>query len=242
MPYYSYYYSFDWSYIALVLPCLILTLWASAQVNSTFKKYSQQMSSREITGAQAAQHVLQSNDVYGVRIERVSGNLTDHYDPKSNVIRLSDSVYDSSSTAAIGVACHEAGHAVQYSQDYFPIKIRAAIIPVTNFGSKLAMPLILLGLLFSTPGSFSNTLIYVGIACFGLSFVFQLITLPVEFNASRRAMEAIEQSDLLTQVEYKGARKTLNAAAMTYVAATAVSLAQLLRLIMLFSGRNRRRD
>lgn len=242
MPYYSYYYGFDWTYIALVLPCLILSLWASAQVNSTFKKYSQQMSSRGITGAQAAQRVLQSNGVYGVRIERVSGNLTDHYDPKSNVIRLSDSVYDSPSTAAIGVACHEAGHAVQYSQDYFPIKIRAAIIPVTNFGSKLAMPLILLGLLFSTLGSFSNTLIYVGIACFGLSFVFQLITLPVEFNASRRAMEAIEQSDLLTQVECKGARKTLNAAAMTYVAATAVSLAQLLRLIMLFGGRNRRRD
>lgn len=242
MPYNSYYYGFDWTYIILVLPCVIFSLWASARVNSTFKKYSQQISSRRITGAQAAQRVLQNHGVYGVRVERISGNLTDHYDPKSNVIRLSDNVYDNASTAAIGVACHEAGHAVQYSQDYFPIKIRAAIIPITNFGSKLAMPLILLGLLFSALGSFSNALVYIGIACFGLSLVFQLVTLPVEFNASRRAMDAIEQSELLTQDECNGARKTLSAAAMTYVAATAVSLAQLVRLIALFGGRGRRRD
>lgn len=242
MPYYPYYYGFDWTYIVLVLPCLILSLWASARVNSTFKKYAQQISARRITGAQAAQRVLQSNGVYGVRIERVSGNLTDHYDPKTNVIRLSDSVYDDPSTAAIGVACHEAGHAVQYAQEYFPIKIRAAIIPITNFGSKLAMPLILLGLLFSAFGSFSNTLVYIGIACFALSLIFQLVTLPVEFNASRRAMEAIEQSELLTQEERKGARKTLSAAAMTYVAATAVALAQLVRLIALFGGRGRRKN
>lgn len=242
MPYYPYYYGFDWTYIVLVLPCLILSLWASARVNSTFKKYAQQISARRITGAQAAQRVLQSNGVYGVSIERVSGNLTDHYDPKTNVIRLSDSVYDDPSTAAIGVACHEAGHAVQYAQEYFPIKIRAAIIPITNFGSKLAMPLILLGLLFSAFGSFSNTLVYIGIACFALSLIFQLVTLPVEFNASRRAMEAIEQSELLTQEERKGARKTLSAAAMTYVAATAVALAQLVRLIALFGGRGRRKN
>lgn len=243
MPYYSsFYYGFDWTYLVLVLPCLILSLWASARVNSTFRKYSNQISARRITGAQAAQRVLQSNGVTNVRIERVNGNLTDHYDPKTNIIRLSDSVYDSPSTAAIGVACHEAGHAVQYSAGYFPIRIRAAIIPVTNFGSKLAMPLILLGILFSAFGSFSNTLVYVGIACFGLSLIFQLVTLPVEFNASRRAMEAIEQGEMLTPEERKGARKTLSAAAMTYVAATAVSLAQLVRLIAIFGGRRSRRD
>lgn len=238
MPYF-YYYGFDWTYLVLVLPCLILSLWASARVNSTFKRYSQQQSVRRLTGAQAAQRVLFGNGVRDVRIERVSGNLTDHYDPKTNVIRLSDSVYDSTSTAAIGVACHEAGHAVQYAQHYAPIKLRAAIIPITNFGSRLAMPLILLGFLLSAFASFSYGLVYLGIACFGLSLVFQLITLPVEFNASRRALQAIEQSDLLTEEEMKGARKTLSAAAMTYVAATAVSLAQLLRLLLLFGGRSR---
>lgn len=239
MPYYSYYYGFDWTYLLIVLPCLILSLWASAKVNSTFKRYEKQLSSRRITGAEAAKRVLQQNGVWGVRIERVSGKLTDHYDPKTNVIRLSDSVYDSTSTAAIGVACHEAGHAVQYAEDYFPIKIRAAIIPITNFGSKLAMPLILLGILLSALGSFSSVLVYLGIAAFALSLVFQLITLPVEFNASRRALAAIEQGELLTAEERKGAKKTLSAAAMTYVAATAVSLAQLARLIILFGGRGR---
>ncbi len=230
---------FDYTYLILVLPCVLLAMWASANVNSTFQKYSQQLSSRRITGAQAAQRVLSSNGVAGVRIERVSGNLTDHFDPKTNVIRLSDSVYDSTSTAAIGVACHEAGHAVQYAQNYAPIKLRAAIIPVTNIGSKLAMPLILLGLLFSFGG---YTLVYLGIACFGLSLVFQLVTLPVEFNASRRAMNAIVSAGILTDEEQRGARKTLTAAAMTYVAATAVALAQLLRLIVLFGGNHRRRD
>ena len=240
MPYYSYYYGFDWTYLVLVLPCILISLWASARVNSTFKKYSQQLSYRRITGAQAAQRVLQANGVSGVRIEHISGNLTDHFDPRTNVIRLSDNVYDSTSTAAIGVACHEAGHAVQYAQEYAPIKLRAAIIPITNFGSKLAMPLILLGLLFSTFGNFSTALLYIGIACFGLSLVFQLVTLPVEFNASHRALSAIESGQLLTEEELRGAKKTLSAAAMTYVAATAVSLAQLLRLITLFGGRRRR--
>ncbi len=235
-----YYYGFDFLYVFLVLPCLLLSLWASANVKSTFKKYAKQMSSRRFTGAQAAQQVLSANGVYGVRIDRVSGNLTDHYDPRDNVIRLSDSVYDSTSTAAIGVACHEAGHAVQYAQNYAPIKLRAAIIPITNIGSKLAMPLILLGLLFEVLGYVSTFFIYLGIAAFGLSVVFQLITLPVEFNASRRAMKAIEGSNLLTQEEQVGARKTLTAAALTYVAATAVALAQLLRLLVLFG--NRRRD
>ena len=238
-----YYYGFDWTYVVLVLPCLTLSMWASANVNSTFKKYSGQLSSRRITGAQAAQRVLMANGVQGVKIQRVSGNLTDHYDPRTNVIRLSDNVYDNTSTAAIGVACHEAGHAVQYAQSYAPIKLRAAVIPVTNLGSKLAMPLILIGLLLSYLGNISYMLVYAGIACFGLSLVFQLVTLPVEFNASRRALAAISSGNLLTEEEQKGARKTLTAAALTYVAATATALAQLLRLLVLFGGRgNRRRD
>ena len=236
------YYYFDWTYIVLVLPCIILSLWASSNVNSTFKRYSRQFSARRITGAQAAQRVLSANGVNGVRIERVSGNLTDHYDPRSNVIRLSDSVYDSTSTAAIGVACHEAGHAVQYAQNYAPIKLRAAVIPATNLGSKLAMPLILIGVLLSASLEISYSLVYLGIACFGLSLVFQLITLPVEFNASRRAMRAISDVNILTEEEQRGARKTLTAAALTYVAATAVALAQLLRLLMIFGGGRRRRD
>lgn len=238
MPYF-YYYGFDFTYLVLVLPFMLLSLWASMRVNSTFKRYASQLSSRRITGAQAAQRVLQSNGVYGVQIARVSGNLTDHYDPRTNTIRLSDSVYDSASTAAIGVACHEAGHAVQYANNYGPIKLRAAIIPVTNIGSKLAMPLIILGILLSTLGTLSYTLVYVGIACFGLSLVFQLITLPVEFNASRRAISAIESGNILTQEELIGAKKTLSAAAMTYLAAAAVSFTQLLRLILLFGGRRR---
>ena len=236
-----YYYGFDWTYLVLVLPFIILSMWASSNVNSTFKKYAKQYSLRRLTGADAAQRVLSANGVSGVRIERISGNLTDHYDPRTNVIRLSDSVFSSTSTAAIGVACHEAGHAVQYAQSYAPIKIRAAIIPITNFGSKLAMPLILLGTVLPIIGEFSYVLVYIGIACFGLSVLFQLITLPVEFNASRRAMEAIQSAGLLTDEEQKGAKKTLKAAAMTYVAATATALAQMLRLIIIFRGRGRRR-
>ena len=238
MPY-NYGYGIDMTYIILVLPFILLSMWASSNVNSTFKKYAKQLSSRHITGAEAAQRVLYAHGIRDVRIERVAGNLTDHYDPKSNVIRLSDGVYDNTSTAAIGVACHEAGHAVQYAQNYAPIKLRAAIIPVTNIGSKLAMPLILIGVLLSAFGSLSYGLVYLGIACFSLSLIFQLVTLPVEFNASRRAMQTIESANLLTEEEQKGAKKTLKAAALTYVAATAVSLMQLLRLIMLFGGRRR---
>ena len=232
---------FDWTYVVFILPFVILSLWASSNMNSTFHKYSKVHSIRRITGAEAAQRVLSANGVSGVRIERVRGNLTDHYDPRSNVIRLSDSVYSSTSTAAIGVACHEAGHAVQYAKNYAPIKLRAAVIPATNLGSKLAMPLILLGVLFSAFADASYTLVYAGIACFGLSLVFQLITLPVEFDASRRAMHAISSANILTAEEQRGAKKTLTAAAMTYVAATAVALMQLLRLIMIFGG-GRRRD
>ena len=237
MPYF--FYGFDWTYLVLVLPCMIFAMIASSNENKTFQKYATQYSQRRLTGAEAAQRVLAQNGITSVRIERVAGNLTDHYDPRTNVIRLSDSVYTSTSTAAIGVACHEAGHAVQYAQNYAPIKLRSAIIPLTNIGSRLAMPLILLGILFGAAGVFSDALINLGIAAFGLSFLFQVITLPVEFNASRRAMEAIESANLLTQEEQAGARKTLNAAAMTYVAATAVALAQLLRLLAIF-GRRRR--
>ena len=237
MPYYGF--GIDMSYVILVLPCILLSLWASSNVNSTFKKYSRQFSSRGLTGAEAARRVLSAHGVGNVRIERVSGNLTDHYDPRTNVIRLSDNVFGNTSTAAIGVACHEAGHAVQYAQGYAPIKLRAAIIPVTNFSSRLAMPLILIGLLLAAFGNLSVLFIDLGIACFGLSLVFQLVTLPVEFNASNRALRAIADSHLLTEDEQAGARKTLRAAALTYVAATAVAFAQLLRLILLFG---RRRD
>lgn len=236
MPFF-YYYGIDWTYIVLVLPCVIFALIASAMVKTTFNRYSRQLSVRHITGAEAARQVLLGNGVTNVRIERVSGDLTDHYDPKANVIRLSDSVYDSTSTAAIGVACHEAGHAAQYAHKYAPIHLRAAIIPVTNIGSMLAMPLILIGLLFVSESATSSGFVYAGIACFGLSAVFQLITLPVEFNASRRAMAAIREGNILTEEEQRGARRTLTAAAMTYVAALAVSLAQLLRLILIFGGR-----
>ena len=240
MPYY--FYGFDRTYIVLVLPCLILSLWASSNVSRTFRRYSTQYSLRRITGADAAQRVLRANGVQGVRIERVGGSLTDHFDPRTNVIRLSDDVYGSTSTAAIGVACHEAGHAVQYAKHYAPIKLRAAVIPITNIGSKLAMPLIILGLVLSFAENASYFFVYLGIACFSLSLLFQLVTLPVEFNASRRAMDAIAGSELLTQEEQKGARKTLSAAAMTYVAATAVSLAQVLRLLAIFGRSRDRRD
>ena len=235
-----YFYGIDSSYLILVLPCILLSLWASANVNSTFKKYSRQFSSRRITGAEAALRVLHANGITNIRIDRINGNLTDHFDPTSNVIRLSDGVYDNTSTAAIGVACHEAGHAVQYADGYYPIKLRAAIIPVTNFGSRLAMPLIIIGLLLSAFASVSNFLVYLGIACFSLSLIFQLITLPVEFNASRRALQAIDSGELLTSDERRGAKATLTAAALTYVAATAVAFAQLVRLLALFGVRRRR--
>ena len=234
-----YFYGFDTTYLYLVLPCIILSLWASANVKNTFRRYAQQLSSRHITGAMAAERVLRANGVSGVRIEQVGGDLTDHYDPRTNTIRLSDGVYSSTSTAAIGVACHEAGHSVQYAHNYAPIKLRAAIIPITNIGSRLAMPLIVIGLVLAFLESFSYLFIYLGIACFGLSLVFQLVTLPVEFNASRRAMKAISDAELLTAEEQRGAKKTLTAAALTYVAATALALAQLLRIISIF-GRRRR--
>ena len=234
-----FYYGFDLTYLILVLPFVIFSLWASSNVNRTFKRYSNVYNHRGLTGAQAAERVLHSHGIDNVRIEHVQGNLSDHYDPKANVIRLSNDVYGSTSAAAIGVACHEAGHAVQYAQNYGPIKLRAAIIPVTNIGSMLAMPLIMLGLVLNFLTEVSFVFVYIGIACFGLSLLLQLITLPVEFNASRRAISAISDAGLLNEEELDGAKKTLRAAALTYVAAAAVSLMQFLRLIMLFGGRRR---
>lgn len=230
----GYYYMSNYYYIILVLPMVILSMIASARVNSAFKKYSQVMSSRRITGSQAAFEILRYYGITNVQIERVSGNLTDHFDPKSNVIRLSDKVYNSTSVAAIGVACHEAGHAAQYAQGYSPIKIRNTILPLANIGSKAGIPLAILGLVLSF-----EPLALAGIIFFSFAVIFQLVTLPVEFNASKRAITVIGEVDLLNEEEKKGAKSVLSAAAMTYVAALAVSFANLLRLVL---SMNRRRD
>ncbi len=241
-----FYYYFDWSYLVLVVPALLFSLWASARVNSTFKKYSAMRNARGMTGAEAARAVLNANGVTDVRIEYVSGNLTDHYDPKNKVIRLSQDVYDAATPAAVGVAAHEAGHAAQYAANYLPIRIRAAIIPATNIGSKLSVPLIILGLLlpglriFAPYTEFFNLIAWIGVACYSLCVLFQLVTLPTEFNASRRAVAAIERCGLLLPEEQQGAKKVLKAAALTYVAALSASLAQLLRLIIIVGGRQRR--
>ena len=230
---------FDPYYLILVMPAVLFALWASSRVNSTFRRYQQQFSRRGVTGAAAARAVLDANGLYNVRIEHVSGNLTDHYDPRDHVIRLSDSVYNSTSTAAIGVAAHEAGHAIQYAADYAPVRLRMAILPISNLGSKLALPLVLIGLIFMRFGEAYLNIAYIGVFCFALATLFQVVTLPTEFNASRRALNAIRSSNLLSEDEMEGARKTLSAAAMTYVAALAVSLAQLLRLVLLVGGRRR---
>lgn len=227
-----YFYGIDSTYVMLVLPCILFAMWAQHSVTATFNRYSKARNRRGMTGAQAAQAVLRQNGVRNVRIEAVAGKLTDHFDPRGNVIRLSNSVYDSTSVAAIGVAAHEAGHAVQYAQGYVPIKLRAAIVPLTQLGSQMAMPLVLIGLVFNM-----IVLAKVGIVFFGASTLFQLVTLPVELNASHRALTAIENGGLLDSDEYPMAKKTLRAAALTYVAALAVSLAQLLRLIILVGGR-----
>lgn len=231
---FSYHYISNYYYIILVLPMVILSMIASAKVNSSFKKYSKVMSARRITGAQAAFEVLRFYGITNVQIERVSGNLTDHFDPKSNVIRLSDNVYNSTSVAAIGVACHEAGHAAQYAQGYSPIKIRNTVLPLANIGSRAGIPLAIIGLALSF-----EPLALAGIIFFSFAVLFQLITLPVEFNASKRALNVISDVDILSDEEKKGAKSVLSAAAMTYVAALAVSIANLLRLIL---SMNRRRD
>ncbi len=226
----------DMTYIILVLPAVIFAFWAQINVNGTFKKYAKVATKRGMTGFDAARQILDANGLTHVKIARVSGDLTDHFNPKDNTVYLSDSVHSARSAAAVGVAAHEAGHAVQHAVGYTPMKIRASIIPITNIGSNLAMPLILLGILFSFP-----TLAYVGVIAFGLSTLFQLVTLPVEFNASSRAMAALTSSGTLDSGELKSARKVLTAAALTYVAALAVSLANLIRLFLIVKGNGRRR-
>ena len=232
--YFDYYYLSNYYYMILVLPMIILSMIASAKVNSSFKKYSKVLSHRGLTGAQAAFEILRHYGITDVKIERVSGNLTDHYDPRTNVIRLSDNVYNLTSVAAIGVACHEAGHAAQYAQNYAPIKIRNTVLPVANLGSKLGIPLAILGFFLGF-----TSLAYAGVIFFSFAVLFQLITLPVEFNASKRAIQVIGDADILSEEEKVGARKVLTAAAMTYVASLAVSIASLLRLILTVNRRRK---
>ncbi|MGN0501561.1 MAG: zinc metallopeptidase [Ruminococcus sp.] len=231
----GFFYGFDWTYLVFIVPCIIITLICQVKVQSTFSKYSKIRNSRNITGAQAAEYVLRQNGVTGVRIEHVSGSMTDHFDPRTNVIRLSDTVYNSNSVAAVGVACHEAGHAVQHAEGYLPNKIRSIILPMAKIGSQLSWILILLGLIFTAKVGF--VLLYIGIVLFSLSVLFTIATLPVEFNASKRALECIRSSDLLYGDEYTGAKRTLQAAAMTYVASALTAIMQLLRLIVIARGR-----
>ena len=225
---------YDATYI-LVLIGALLSMWASARVNLTYKKYAQVRSMSGLTGADAARRILQGAGIYDVRVEHISGNLTDHYDPRGKVLRLSDSVYGSASVAAIGVAAHECGHAIQDDQAYAPLKLRGAFVPVATLGTTAAFPSILLGLVLGS----SYTLIQVGLLCFACGTLFQLITLPVEFNASARAIDILGNTHMLSAEELGHTKKVLSAAAMTYVAAAAASILSLLRLILLFGGRRR---
>ncbi len=226
-----FYYGFDSLYLYLVVPAIIIALWSQIKVKTTFSKYSAYRT--DISGADAARKVLEASGVYGVKIERVSGNLTDHYDPKTNVIRLSDSVYSSYNVSAVGVAAHEAGHAVQYANGYMPIKLRSVILPVCNLGSQLSMPLLIIGLIFNL-----YFLVKLGVIFFCGALIFQLATLPVEFNASKRAISTIRENNILIgENDVKYVRRVLSAAAMTYVAAILVSLAQLIRLIAITNRR-----
>lgn len=229
MPYYYY----DWTYF-LVLIGAVISMIASAKVKSTYAKYGKVGSHGGMTATEAARTILDNAGLRHVRIERISGDLTDHYSPNEMVLRLSDTTINSTSIAAIGVAAHECGHAIQHSEHYAPLTIRNTIVPVVNLGSRLSWPMILLGLLFSISG-----LLDLGILFFSFSLLFQIITLPVEFNASSRALRILDQSNMLYDEELKGARKVLSAAAMTYVAAAIASLLSLLRLIILFGGRRR---
>jgi Zn-dependent membrane protease YugP len=228
---------FDWTYIVFILPCFIISLICQIKVKSAFSKYSEIRNSRNMTGAMAAEYVLRQNGVTGVRIEHVSGNLTDHFDPRTNVIRLSDNVYNSASVAAVGIAAHEAGHAVQHAQKYLPNRIRGAIVPISRIGSQLGWFLIIIGLFFSSRSAF--TILYLGIILYSTATLFTIVTLPVEFNASARALKCIKENELLAGDEYKGAKKTLQAAAMTYVASTLTSVMQLLRIILIANNRRR---
>ena len=224
-------------YFLLLIPAVLLSLWAQAQVSGNFSKYSKVPNRRRLTGAQAAEAVLRAHGAYGVAITSTWGKLTDHYDPRDNTIYLSQDVYAASTVAAVGVAAHEAGHAVQYAVGYAPIRLRSAIVPITNLGSRCSMILLFIGLLF-----YSQSLFLAGILLFSLTTFFQLVTLPVEFNASRRALETLEGRNLLDDEELAGARKVLRAAALTYVAALLMSALQLLRYVLIFLGRNGGRD
>ena len=237
---YGGYYSGYLTYLIFLLPAMLLGLWAQAKVKTTFNKYNKISNSRGMTGAQAARMVLDGHGLTYVRIEHISGELTDHYDPRDNVIRLSSSVYNSTSIGAIGVAAHEAGHAVQHAEEYTPIKLRNAIIPVCNIGSNVGPIMILIGCLFA--GTFGRSLIFFGILLFSLVALFQLVTLPVEFDASGRALDVIENSGVFDRDDYKGAKKVLSAAAMTYVAALVTTLSQILYYAVRFLGVGRRRD
>jgi len=228
------YYGFDKTYL-LVLIAAIFSIWASARVNSTYNKYAKVRSMQGLTGAEAAQRILYYAGLSQIRVERVSGNLTDHYDPKAKVLRLSDSTYGSASVAAIGVAAHECGHAIQDAEGYSPLKLRSTLVPAANLGSKLGIPIILIGVLLGS----NYTLVQIGIWAFSLAVLFQLVTLPVEFNASNRAIKILDSRGILGQEELSMCRKVLSAAAMTYVAAAASSIMQLLRLVLLFGGRRR---
>lgn len=223
MPFY-----YDSIYWIILIPVLILSLYAQFKVSSSFNRYSQVANRRRITGAQAAYEVLRSNGVTGVDIRPCRGSLTDHYDPRDNTIYLSEPVYNASTVAAVGVAAHEAGHAVQYAVDYGPVRVRSAIIPVSQFGSKFAFVALMLGLVM-----YSQPLFAAGIVLFGLTTLFQLVTLPVEFDASARALGAIDGAYLLEEDERRGAKKVLTAAALTYVAALLMSLVQLLRFLLI---------
>lgn len=230
------FFGIDLTYIYLVLPAVLFALWAQFNVQSTFSKYSKVRSRSGMTGYDSARRILDANGLHNVGIARVSGKLTDHYNPKDNTIYLSDSVYGETTAAAIGVAAHEAGHAVQHAVGYTPMKVRSAIIPITQIGSNLAMPLFLLGIILSYP-----TLAMIGVIAFGASTLFQLVTLPVEFNASSRAMDALRGYNLDSD-DLQSARRVLTAAALTYVAALAVSLANFLRLFLIASRMRGRRD
>ena len=229
---------YDWT-VLIVLPALIFTLIAHTRVNSTFEKYSQQICARGLTGAEAARRLLNANGLYHVNVFQTSGHLSDHYNPKDQTIYLSKEVYSTASTAAIGVACHEVGHALQDADAYAPLKARMGMVKACNIGSSLAMPLFFIGLFFAYGSSLGYLFMLAGIACFSLATLFQLITLPVEFNASRRALAGIRDMGILYDDELDGAKQVLTAAAMTYVAALATSLLTLLRLIVIANDRRR---
>lgn len=225
-----------YSYLFFFIPVLIFTLFAQLSVDSTFNKFNKVANRRRMTGADAARLILQANGLHDVRIEQVAGNLTDHFDPRENVIRLSESVYGVASIAAVGVAAHEAGHAVQYAVGYGPIKLRSAIVGVTQFASKWSILILMLGFLIQV-----EALAMVGFWLYAVVAFFQFVTVPVEFNASRRALAALSEGGALDNEELKGAKKVLSAAAMTYVAALASALVQLLRLWLMITGGSRRR-